>query len=137
MRQVRVKTTCDVPRITHDSSIFFSFPFPPRLKRTSDGGTVPGSGQCHTLFSHDEVMLNVLRCHLTYYGQAVTNAEAWFNIALRPRKPEGSLGRTAQDGHLDSHTVPELCLSAALLLHLRTSIKLTFRQSWCCFYCFP
>ena len=38
----------------------------------------------------------------------MTNAEAWFNIALRPRKPEGSLGRTAQDGHLDSHTAPEL-----------------------------
>ena len=31
------------------------------------------------------------------------------NIALRPQKPEGSLGRTAQDGHLDSHTAPELC----------------------------
>ena len=43
-------------------------------------------------------------------GQAETNAEAWFNIALRPRRPEGSLGRTAQDGHLDSHTAPELCL---------------------------
>ena len=27
---------------------------------------------------------------------------------LRPRKPEGSLGREAQDGHLDSHTAPEL-----------------------------
>ena len=40
----------------------------------------------------------------------MTNAEAWFNIALRPRKPEGSLGRTAQDGHLDSHTAPELCM---------------------------
>ena len=38
----------------------------------------------------------------------MTNAEAWFNIALRPRKPEGSLGRTAQDGHLDSHTALEL-----------------------------
>ena len=37
----------------------------------------------------------------------MTNAEAWFNIALRPRKPEGSL---AQDGHLDSHTAPELRL---------------------------
>ena len=24
--------------------------------------------------------------------------------SLRPRKPEGSLGRTAQGGHLDSHT---------------------------------
>ena len=55
-----------------------------------------------------EVMLNVLRCQLIYSGQVVTNAEARFNNSLRPRKPEGSLGRTAQDGHLDSHTAPEL-----------------------------
>ena len=40
----------------------------------------------------------------------MTNAEAWFNKSLRPRKPEGSLGRAAQDGHLGSHTAPELCL---------------------------
>ena len=40
----------------------------------------------------------------------MTDAEAWFNNSLRPRKPEGSLGRTAQDGHLDSHTAPELCV---------------------------
>ena len=39
----------------------------------------------------------------------MTNAEARCNKSLRPRKPEGSLGRTAQDGHLDSHTAPELC----------------------------
>ena len=39
----------------------------------------------------------------------MTNAKARFNNSLRPRKPEGSLGRTAQDGHLDSHTAPELC----------------------------
>ena len=49
----------------------------------------------------------------------MTNAEAWFNDkALRPRKPEGSLGRPAQDGHLvDSHTAPELwvqCTSGAV-----------------------
>ena len=37
----------------------------------------------------------------------MTNAEARFNNSLRPRKPEGSLGRTAQEGHLDSHTAPE------------------------------
>ena len=55
-----------------------------------------------------EVLLNVLRCQLTYLGQVVTNAEARFNKSLRPRKPEGSLGRTAQDVHLDSHTAPEL-----------------------------
>ena len=53
-------------------------------------------------------MLNVLGCRLTYQGQVETNAEAWFNKSLRPRKPEGSLGQTAQDGHLDSHTAPEL-----------------------------
>ena len=41
-------------------------------------------------------------------GQVVTNAEARFNKSLRPRKPEGSLGRTAQDVYLDSHTAPEL-----------------------------
>ena len=29
----------------------------------------------------------------------MTNAEARFNKSLRPRKPEGSLGRTAQDVH--------------------------------------
>ena len=39
----------------------------------------------------------------------MTNAEARFDKSLRPRKPEGSLGRTAQDVHLDSHTAPELC----------------------------
>ena len=60
--------------------------------------------------SYDEVLLNVLRCQLTYQGQVVTNAEARFNKSLRPRKPEGSLGRTAQDVHLDSHTDPELCI---------------------------
>ena len=38
----------------------------------------------------------------------MTNAEARFNNSLRPRKPEGSVGRTAQDGHLDFHTAPEL-----------------------------
>ena len=38
----------------------------------------------------------------------MTNSEARFNNSLRPRKPEGSLGRTAQDVHLDSHTAPEL-----------------------------
>ena len=57
----------------------------------------------------DELMLNVLRCQMTYKGQVVTNAEARCNKSLRPRKPEGSLGRTAQDVHLDSHTAPELC----------------------------
>ena len=65
------------------------------------------------------MLLNVLKCQLTYEGQAETNAEAWFDIALRPRKPEGSLGRTAQDGHLDSHTAPLDPSCAEALLSLR------------------
>ena len=59
-------------------------------------------------FDGGEVLLNVLRCQLTYLGQVVTNAEARFSNSLRPRKPEDSLGRTAQDGHRDSHTASEL-----------------------------
>ena len=38
----------------------------------------------------------------------MTNAEARCNNSLSPRKPEGSLRRTAQDGHLDCDTAPEL-----------------------------
>ena len=56
----------------------------------------------------DEVELHVLECRWTYKGQIVTNAEARFNVALRPQKPQGSLGRKAQDGHLDFNTAPEL-----------------------------
>ena len=46
----------------------------------------------------------------------MTNAEARCNKSLRPRKPEGSLGRTAQDVHLDSHTAPELWVSSVVLV---------------------
>ena len=42
-------------------------------------------------------------------GTSCDQCRTRFNNSLRPRKPEGSLGRTAQDGHLDSHTAPELC----------------------------
>ena len=63
------------------------------------------------------MLLNVLRCQLTYKRQVVTNAEARFNNSLRPRKPEGSLGRTAQDVHLDSHTAPELCGTLPMMMN--------------------
>ena len=72
------------------------------------------------LLSHvnvnDDVELNVRRCRLAYSGQAVTSAGAWFSVALCPRKPWGSLGWTAQDGHLDSQTAPELWGIILLLL---------------------
>ena len=36
----------------------------------------------------------------------MSNACAWFNVALRPQKPKGSLGRGAQDDHLDLSQTP-------------------------------
>ena len=48
----------------------------------------------------------------------MTNAEARFNNSLCPRKPDGSLGRTAQDGHLDSHTAPELWFKSLVIARL-------------------
>ena len=56
----------------------------------------------------------------------MTNAEARFNNSLRPRKPEGSLGRTAQDVHLDSHTAPELwnfSINRLLVKYYRKFVK--------------
>ena len=40
------------------------------------------------------VLLNVLGCRLTYKGQAETNAEAWFNVALCPM---GDVSTTTRD----------------------------------------
>ena len=50
----------------------------------------------------------------------VTSAEAWFSVALRPQKPQGSLGRKAQNGHLDFHTAPELCHLGIMLFLCET-----------------
>ena len=60
----------------------------------------------------------------------MTNAEARCNKSLRPRKPEGSLGRTAQDVHLDTHTAPELC-EKQVVCHVYIYTKYTPRQSCC------
>ena len=42
------------------------------------------SSAAHLLVLVSVMLLNVLRCWLSYQGQAETNTEAWFNIALRP-----------------------------------------------------
>ena len=65
---------------------------------------------------------------MSVYILGTSNAEAWFNIALRPRKPEGSSGRTAQDGHLDSHTAPELCCFDFDAVPFKTSVSDRRRQ---------
>ena len=59
----------------------------------------------------------------------MTNAEARCNKSLRPRKPEGSLGRTAQDVHLDSHTAPELWRSPEAAVCILT-VGFLRRFSW-------
>ena len=56
----------------------------------------------------------------------MTNAEALFNNSLRPRKSEGSLGRTAQDVHLDSHTAPELWVSKGTLFYWYSQVYVDY-----------
>ena len=41
-----------------------------------------------------QVMLNVLGCRLTYYGQAETNAEAWFNMTQCPKSAKSDTYHT-------------------------------------------
>ena len=63
----------------------------------------------------------------------MTNAEARFSKSLGPRKPEGSLGRTAQDVHLDSHTAPELwswCLKWELYIKRTVNINKHCEPVW-------
>ena len=62
----------------------------------------------------------------------MTNAEARLSKPLRPRKPEGSLGRTAQDGHLDSHTAPELWVSnsSSCCLYMHLIQATAYTVSW-------
>ena len=80
-------------------------------KGNTTRGTLCEQGEHYVSTAIDVVV--VVKCCLmssdVSQGQVVTSAEARFNKSLRPRKPEGSLGRTAQDVHLDSHTAPELC----------------------------
>ena len=59
----------------------------------------------------------------------MTNAEARFSNSLRPRKPEGSLGRTAQDVHLDSHTAPELWRVVVVVDRFYTALFSAFEHS--------
>ena len=59
----------------------------------------------------------------------MTNAEARFNKSLRPRKPEGLLGRTAQDIHLNSHTAPELWVCILIYYIIYILLNMIFRVS--------
>ena len=51
--------------------------------------------------------------------------KAWFSVALLPQKPQGSLGRKAQDGHLDFHTAGPWTQIIIIILFV----------SWFGFYC--
>ena len=75
----------------------------------------------------DEVMLNVLRCQLTL-GTSCDQCRSMVQYCFTSTEPEGSLGRTAQDGHLDSHTAPELCKMALIAARLNAGV--TDSQWW-------
>ena len=49
----------------------------------------------------------------------------WPSVALRRQKPQGSLGRKAQDGHLDFHTAPELCFISIEIFFYTTGVPHT------------
>ena len=66
----------------------------------------------------------------------MTNAEVRFNKSLRPRKPEGSLGRTAQDGHLDSHAAPELWCAMNVVDRFHIALISALEQTHCSRTCF-
>ena len=57
----------------HSSLIQCCFTSTETMRLIGDGVSI------HHDDDDDELMLNVLRCHLTYQGQVVTNAEARFN----------------------------------------------------------
>ena len=59
----------------------------------------------------------------------MTSAEAWFSVALRPKKPYGSIGRGAQDDHPDFHTAPELCPFLSVVRPCSSSVR--WRSSRC------
>ena len=62
----------------------------------------------------------------------MTNAEARFSNSLRSQKPEGSLGRPAQDGHLDSHTAPELCHALLIFTSIYSVPPEPLSAAFCC-----
>ena len=53
------------------------------------------------------------------------------NLYRRPRKPEGSLERTAQEVHLDSHTAPELLVDWLMIAYIALSIFRSLEQTHC------
>ena len=74
----------------------------------------------------DEVMLNVLRCHLTYSGQVVTNAEARFTGVSFNCCLSGVLHLEKGDDPENSRVVPRL---SASLLSIQCLVRPTVRAN--------
>ena len=73
------------------------------------------------IMNGDELMLNVLRCHLTYEGQVVTNAEARFNKS-HIRKVYACLAVTC---HLHFWQNDRDFLRATVVAHTDTEIRVS------------
>ena len=58
-------------------------------------------------------------------GTSCDQCRSMVQLALRPRKPEGSLRRIAQDGHFDSHTAPELWKSLMISVDVKYHVPVS------------
>ena len=113
------RVVCAVPRAPcagQTDIVQCRFAFAETLQTVRDGGPTSATSPFSQLLSSADrqmmkwcLMSSDVSWHIRDKLWPMPKHGSIFNIALRPRKPEGSLGRTAQDGHLNSHTAPELC----------------------------
>ena len=133
MRQVQVKTMCDVTRISHDSLLYFF-----RFRFCRDRNE-------HQVVALCPILASATRFSASWLLPLGTNTKLVLFLLL----PLGTNTKPVLFLLLPLRTNTKLVLFlllplrtntklvSFLLLPLRTNTKLTFRQSWCCFYCFP
>ena len=81
---------------------------PPRLSHSSSALTMRSSSML--LYAQRRERILGPRTATSAFTQLLNSESSQFEftVALRPQRPYGLLGTGNQDGHLDSHTVPEL-----------------------------
>ena len=75
---------------------------------------------------NDNVELNVLGCRVDILGTNCDQCRSMVQCCFTSTETVGLLGTGAQDGHLDFHTVPELCR----VLYNNFTFK-TCTRVWC------
>ena len=63
-------------------------------------------------------------------GTSWDQCRSMVQYSFTSTEPEGPLGRTAQDGHLDSHTAPELCCSLYAVGSFTYMLKRNEKHTW-------